>query len=465
MASTTTTSIPRPYSVLWHPYLTWAQKIISFVVGYLVPVYQLGQTEIGSPEAKVYTDKLRKVISEGDTKLEGNAIKEWSQATNGCPIIAESIGSIPFRKNILKEWNIIAEEKDIMFPEALHSRKEVKILVRFPSTLLATEEVVELGNILEYSGCVEVEFEKIDLRNFAPDVPVLIQFHGGGFVSGGMHDALSIGEVAKLVQMAEQNNDLITISVDYGLSPENPFPIAVMDGLSVIDYLLSGANSTRKVHITGISAGSSLSLITGLESFRKYPGRILSIQSQCPFINPAGDTMSYYMNQNTFPAMTWLRWCWRVYLHLEAPPELSEDSHEQKPTLEEVLRKDSNYLSWNKWKTKHPSKAVQRLVYPTLDLPESLNDENNAPKIIIRVNLADPLYDDGKEIADALKNANADIIFLSYDDEKESWDALKNAKADITFFQNTGLHVDFLAANVKESKKIFKIWSDTIFGV
>jgi len=262
-----------------------------------------------------------------------------------------------------------------------------------------------------------------------------------------MHDAMLIGEVANLVQMAEQKNDLITISVDYALSPENPFPIAVMDGLSVIDYLLSGTNSTRKVHITGSSAGANLSLITGLESFRKYPGRILSIQSQCPFLNPAVDTMSCYMNQYTFPDMTWLRWCFRAYLQLEAPPELSEDSQEQKPTLEEVLRKDSNYLSWNKWKTKNPSKAVQRLVYPTLDLPESLNDENNAPKIIIRVNQGDPLHDDGKEIADALKEA----------------------KADITFFQDIGLHVDPpgppLAPRGEESKKIFKIWSDTIFGV
>jgi FtsZ-interacting cell division protein YlmF len=98
-----------------------------------------------------------------------------------------------------------------------------------------------------------------------------------------------------------------------------------------------------------------------------------------------------------------------------------------------------------------------------LDLPESLNDKKNAPKIIIRVNLADPLYDDGKEIADALKNAKADIIYLSYDDEKEIGDALKKAKPDIIFFQSTGLHVDPLA-NVEETNKIYKIWSDTIFG-
>jgi hypothetical protein len=134
MASTTT-SIPRPYSVIFHPYLTWVQKIVSFVAGYFLPVHN--------------TDKLRKVISGGDTKLQGSAIKKWSQATNGCPIIAESIGSIPFRNNILQEWNIIADEQDIMFPKALNDREEVKILVRFPSTLLATE-AVELGNILDH---------------------------------------------------------------------------------------------------------------------------------------------------------------------------------------------------------------------------------------------------------------------------------------------------------------------------
>ena len=105
----------------------------------------------------------------------------------------------------------------------------------------------------------------------------------------GIDDGLTLGHVAKLVRTAgaadkEQttttspnNNELITISVDYGLAPEHPFPVAVMDGLSVIEYLLSGDNNTRAVHISGVSAGSSLSLIIGLESFRQYPGRVLSI--------------------------------------------------------------------------------------------------------------------------------------------------------------------------------------------
>merc|ERR1712238_459194 len=174
-----------------------------------------------------------------------------------------------------------------------------------------------------------------------------------------------------------------------------------------------------------------------------YPGRILSIQSQSPFLNPAGDTMSYYMNQNVFPDIEWLRWCWRAYIGLE-PPESSEDRSEQTNTkLELLLQKSSNYSSWNKWKTKYSSKSLQRLIYPTLDLPSSLNDKKNAPKIIIRVNLADPLYDDGKEIADALKNE----------------------KADITFFEDKGLHVNTGSpANAKAHNKVLKLWSDIIFG-
>jgi len=430
------TPIPEPHSIVWHPHLTWGQKVIAYLVHFLIPLRSIGQTRIGSAEAKESTEKLRKMIHDNDYKLGGNAIHEWSKASNDC-LLAESIGSIPFRNDILKEWNIV-DELDV-FPKPLNVREEVKVLVRFPSTLLAPE--VKRGNILDYSGCVEVEYDLIDLRNFAPDVPILIMYHGGGMMSGGNHDAKAIEEIVTLVQIAEQNNELITISIDYGLSPENIFPTAIIEGLSVIEYLLS--NNTRKLHITGLSAGANLSLVTGIESHRRYPGRILSIQSQSPFLNPAGDTMSYYMNQNVFPDIGWLRWSWRAYIGLE-PPDSSKDRSEQNDTkLELLLRKNSNYSSWNKWKTKYSSKSLQRLIYPTLDLPSSLNDEKNAPKIIIRVNLADPLYDDGKEIADALKSV----------------------KADITFFEDKGLHVDSgFPANVEGLNKVLKLWSDIIFG-
>jgi acetyl esterase/lipase len=63
------------------------------------------------------------------------------------------------------------------------------------------------------------------------------------------------------------------VSVEYSLAPEYPFPAAIIDALSVVEFLLDG-NPSRKIHIGGVSAGGYLALVAGFEAFRKYPGRI-----------------------------------------------------------------------------------------------------------------------------------------------------------------------------------------------
>ena len=64
------------------------------------------------------------------------------------------------------------------------------------------------------------------------------------------------------------------LSVEYSLAPEKPFPAAVIDSLSVCDYLLN-TNADRKLHFGGVSAGGNLSLLCGLEAQRKFPGRVV----------------------------------------------------------------------------------------------------------------------------------------------------------------------------------------------
>jgi acetyl esterase/lipase len=66
---------------------------------------------------------------------------------------------------------------------------------------------------------------------------------------------------------------LISVSVDYSLAPERPFPLGVIDALSVVDFFIT-SNPSRKIHISGISAGANLALVSGLEAQRKYPGRV-----------------------------------------------------------------------------------------------------------------------------------------------------------------------------------------------
>jgi len=440
----------------------------------------LSRTEIGSTECKEATSIVRKKLHDSAYGSKSkDALKEWSKVSSS-NLIAESSGFIPFRTNILKEWNIVDDDDDDDDDDihtdtvaAANDREGVKILVRFPSSLLPAE-LEENGTILEYSGCLEVDFDKIDLRTFAPDVPMLIQFHAGAMIMGGCHDSWLIDEATRLVQNAPKQNtpsDLITVSVEYGLAPENPFPIGIMDGLSVIDYLLNDndttnttttTNARKAVHISGISAGANVSLVTGLESFRRFPGKILSIHAQSPFLNPAGDTMSYYMNKNVSPSTQFLRWSWQAYLGLEQQTQKQtpsdddsnsdngiDNDNDNETQLEKVLRKDSNYSSWNKWKADHPSKAIQRLVNPALDVPDGLNimscnddgTKNAAPKIILRYNMGDPLMDDGKDIVDALKTANANA----------------------SYFKEMGLHCK-QAYNADAPNENWKIWSEAVFG-
>lgn len=69
-------------------------------------------------------------------------------------------------------------------------------------------------------------------------IPVIVQFHGGGFV-GGSNDSVAndlfCRRIAKLC-------DAIVIAVGYRLAPENRYPGAFEDGVEVLNWLGKQAN-------------------------------------------------------------------------------------------------------------------------------------------------------------------------------------------------------------------------------
>ena len=444
--------IPKPYGLLFHPNLTLFEKILSKAIDFLMGFNGLSETEIGSKESEIALSKIRTAIRDSEHGRRGRSfLQEWSKVSSSessspC-VLAESSGCIPFRKNILQEWKIVDEHT--VLPDAIATasdREGVKVLVRFPSSLLPAQ-LREKGSVLEYSGCLEVDFDSVNWKHFAPNVPIMIQFHGGALTVGGPHDSLLIQETTRLVQNAPTSlpSDLITISVDYGLAPEYPFPLGIMDALSVIDYFLNDNDVRKSVHVSGMSAGANICLVAGLEGFRRFPGRISSIQAQSPYINPAGDSLSYFMNQSVFPSIHFLRWSWQAYLGMEKPKE-TPNNNDDESELEKVLRKDSNYSLWNTWKANYPSEALHRLVNPALGIPEGLNSDEaeNAPKIIIRYNIGDPLYDDGKVVFEALKQKTG---------------------GNGSFYEENGLHCDMEQSyDASAPQEYWKIWSEAVFG-
>jgi len=151
--------------------------------------------------------------------------------------VAESTGSIPFRRDILRSWGILDYEQEKatrgwlenIIDKAKPEEQGVKVLVRFPASLLPPD-VQKKGTILDYSGCLGVDFQDIDIRKLAAsNVPILVQFHGGGMVVGVCHDHLLVQETVDLIRNAPENGrDLIVISVDYRLAPDHPFPLGII---------------------------------------------------------------------------------------------------------------------------------------------------------------------------------------------------------------------------------------------
>jgi len=92
--------------------------------------------------------------------------------------------------------------------------------------------------------------------------PVVINFHGGGFVLGKGIDDSSWASV--VIRSA----DVVFVNVEYRLAPEYPFPVAVDDGTDAVLYLVKNAESlgldVGRMALTGFSAGGNLAFTVPL---------------------------------------------------------------------------------------------------------------------------------------------------------------------------------------------------------
>ena len=87
-------------------------------------------------------------------------------------------------------------------------------------------------------------------------LPVLVFFHGGGFVLGDLdsHDTL-----CRTLCIATQ---CLVVSVDYRLAPEHRYPAAVEDAMAAVSWVMSEierhGGDCERVAVAGDSAGGTL---------------------------------------------------------------------------------------------------------------------------------------------------------------------------------------------------------------
>ncbi len=103
--------------------------------------------------------------------------------------------------------------------------------------------------------------------------PMLLFFHGGGFVLGDIesHDALC--------HRLAQSGKIRVLSCEYRLAPEHPFPAQLVDALTAARWVKAKASTLgadpRRIGIGGDSAGGYLAIATAAKFPRQFKAQVL----------------------------------------------------------------------------------------------------------------------------------------------------------------------------------------------
>ncbi len=141
------------------------------------------------------------------------------------------------------------------------------------------------------------------------DDPVLVFFHGGGWVYGDLD--MADGFCRRLSVRAR-----VTIcSVDYRLAPEHPFPAPLDDAVLATTWASERLAARGRVGVIGSSAGGNLAAATCLVA-RDRNGPAIGLQVLlCPVTDCRFDTSSYAESAvGKFLEADDMRWYWAQYL-------------------------------------------------------------------------------------------------------------------------------------------------------
>lgn len=130
-------------------------------------------------------------------------------------------------------------------------------------------------------------------------VPVIVYYHGGGFViaTNDTYDA-SARALAKQAQA-------IVVAVEYRKAPENKFPAAHEDAFAAYKWVLENANSfggdPKRVAVAGESAGGNLALNTAIRARDEKIQMPIHELLIYPVASTDMNSESYKTNENAAP--------------------------------------------------------------------------------------------------------------------------------------------------------------------
>jgi len=202
-------------------------------------------------------------------------------------------------------------------------------------------------------------------------LPLLVWFHGGGFVAGIAKDVALKGILAELA------GEIVVASVEYRLAPEHPFPAAPQDAMAAVRWLSEHCEQLQctpeSISVGGLSAGGNLAAVVAQQ------GRLEGITFKSAIV-----------------LIPWMIHCGTAHM----------ESHAKHARCAALPMETINWFY--RCYVQNPEKdCVDPLCCPLY------GDLKGLPLHVVCTNTADCLADEGLEYVAALRRAGVDVQHVS----------------------------------------------------
>ena len=259
-------------------------------------------------------------------------------------------------------------------PQWLLPIEEVRASFRALWTPTITGALVEVAGVEDRT--LDTVAGSIKARVFTPEndgpSPIMVYFHGGGYVKGG------VVETDPFCRRLAKTTRNVVVSVEYRLSPENPYPAALDDAYSstlwAYEHAASLGGTQERFTVCGESAGGNLATVVCLMARSSEEVRI----DHQILLQPVVDfTLSF--------------------------PSISMPASKCLVPREDLAWYYEQYYG-----------ADNNLKYPKVS-PILADDLSNSPPALIITAEYDTLRDEAKAYADRLRNSGVETRYSCYD--------------------------------------------------
>jgi acetyl esterase len=243
--------------------------------------------------------------------------------------------------------------------------------VRGGSLAVATVPFEDVAEVRDVAISAE---PMIGARLYRPargTLPLLVYFHGGGWVVGSV--ALSDNSCRALANAS----GCAVLSVEYRLAPEHRYPAAADDAYAATAWAAANAQELgidpERIAVGGSSAGGNLAAVVSLMARDRGGPRVRAQYLHVPVTDHDFTRASYRTNESGMGlTRKGMEWFWQNY-------------------VPDPARRDEAYAS-----------------------PMRAKDLRGLPPAIVVTAECDPLRDEGAAYADRLREAGVPVTYLEY---------------------------------------------------